>query len=198
MYGFVICEYEKVKKNFPEFASKMANLKASLIAKASADWSPLTYGGIAPKSGQFGETTIMPELFNGISAAYQPLPTWYQWFNGTGNQTIMAGAGTGSIIAEDYKIGLAGLAFLSKAIRISEFRMQIGDRKTPRINVEEAFAYNKPAIIFEQPFILDEEESYHLYAYVLTQGPQRIKLLGLQLNRVPNKLQTTNTGAAIT
>ncbi|GAG12669.1 unnamed protein product, partial [marine sediment metagenome] len=34
--------------------------------------------------------------------------------------------------------------------------------------------------------------------YCLTQGPARIKLLGLQMNRVPNKLQTTNTGAALT
>jgi hypothetical protein len=59
-------------------------------------------------------------------------------------------------------------------------------------------AYNKPAIVFEQPFILDEEEGFDLYAYVLSQGPERIKLLGLQMNRVPNKLQVTNTGVALT
>jgi len=198
MYGFVICEYEKVKKNFPEFAAKMAELRAALIQKATAKWSPLTFGGLQPQAGQFGETTVMPELFNGLQAAYQPLPTWYQWLNATGHQTVITGANTGGTIYEDYMIGLAGLAFLSKAIRVSEIRMQIGDKKIPRMNIEEAMAYNKPAIVFEQPFILDEEEGFDLYAYVLTQGPQRIKLLGLQMNRVPNKLQTTNTGAAIT
>jgi len=198
MYGYVICEYEKVREWMPEFAASMQKLKDDLITKASADWNPVKYGGMAPQAGQFGESTIIPGLFNGLQAAYQPLPTWYQWLNATGNQTIMTGTGTGGTIHEDYKIGLAGLVFLSKAIRISEIRLQIGDRKIPRINVEEAMAYNKPAIVFEQPMILDEQEGFSLYAYVLSQGPERIKLLGLEMNRIPNKLQVTNTGAALT
>lgn len=198
MYGFVICELEKVKETFPEFATKMAALKAQMVAKATADWAPLTFGGIAPKSGQFGESTIMPELFNGLMTAYQPMVTWDQWFNVIGHRTIITGANTGGTIYEDYMIGLAGIALLSKAIRITEIRMQIGDRKIPRLNIEEAFAYNKPAVIFEQPMILDEEEGFDLYAYVDCRGPQRIKMIGIQLNRVPNKLQVTNTGAALT
>jgi len=198
MYGYVICEYEKVRQYMPEFAATMQQLKNDLIAKASADWDPLTYGGIAPKSGQFGETTIMPNLFNGLETTYQPLISWYQWLEHTGSRTIMTGTATGGTIYEDYKIGLAGLVLLSKAIRISEIRMQIGDKKIPRMNIEEAMAYNKPAIVFEQPFILDEDTGFDLYAYVLSQGPERIKLLGLQLNRIPNKLQVTNTGVALT
>jgi hypothetical protein len=198
MYGYVICEYEKVKEEFPEFKSIMETLRTNLIAKAQADWAPKTFGGMSPMSNQFGESTIMSTLFNGISATYQPMTTWNQWLNGTGHQTIMTGAATGNTIYEDYKIGLAGLVFLDKAIRVAEIRMQIGDKKIPRMNIEEAFAYNKPAIVFEQPFILDEETSFDLYSYVLTRGPQRIKLLGLQMNRVPNKLQVTNTGAALT
>ncbi len=198
MYGYVICEYEKVRQWMPEFASAMAQLKSDLIAKASAEWNPLTYGGMQPKSGQFGESTVMPNLFNGLETAYQPLTSWYQWFEHTGSQTIITGTATGGTIYEDYMIGLAGLVFMSKAIRISEIRMQIGDRKIPRINIEEAFAYDKPAIVFEQPFVIDEETGFDLYAYVLSQGPERIKLLGLQMNRVPNKLQVSNTGVALT
>jgi len=196
--GFVICEYEKVKKTFPQFKAVLDTLESSLVSKALSDWDPLKYGGITPKAGEFGKTTIMPQLFNGLQAAYQPLTTWYQWFNAIGNQIIMTGAGSGATIVEDFKIGLAGLAFLDKAIRISEIKMQISDKKLPRINIEEAFVYNKPAIVFEDGYILDEETAFDLYAWVRTQGPQRIKLLGIQLNRVPNKLQVSNTGAAIT
>lgn len=196
--GYVICEYEKVKEQFPQFKQVMDTLETNLVAKAIADWDPLKYGGISPKAGEFGKTTVMPELFNGLQAAYQPLITWYQWLNATGHQTIMAGAGTGATIAEDYKIGLVGLAFLDKAIRISEIRMQIGDHKLPRMNIEEAFVYNKPAIVFEDGYILDEETGFDLYAWVRTRGPQRIKLIGIQLNRVPNKLQVSDTGAALT
>ena len=195
MYGYTICEYEKVKAGFPEFLNTMKSLKTQLIAKASAEWAPKTFGGMSPKAGQFGETTIMPELFFGQQAAQ--LTTWEQWFGSTGHQTILYGNATGNTIPEDYKLGVAGIALLSKAIRITEIKMQIGDRKIPRINIEEAFAYNKPAVVFEQGLVVDEEEGFDLYAYVQTQGPQLIKLIGLQLNRVPNKLQGTNTGTAL-
>ena len=197
MYGYVIMEYDRIKDEFPEFKTIMETLRTSLITKCQAEWSPKTFGGIAPKAGQFGESTIMPELFDGLATAYQPLTTWNQWLSATGSQTIIRGANSG-VIYEDYQIGLAGLVFLDKAIRIAEIRMQIADKKIPRINIEECMAYEQPAIVFEQPFILGEEGGFDLYAYVTCLGPQRIKLLGLQMNRVPNKLQVSNPGAALT
>lgn len=195
MYGYTICEYNKVKETFPEYKAIMENLKAALVAKANADWAPKTFGGMSPRAGQFGESTIMPELFRDIGNT--TLTDWNQWLTATGNQTILSGSNVG-VLYEDYKIGLAGICFLDKAIRISEIKMQIADRKIPRMNVEEAYVYKQPAIVFEQPFILDEESGFDLYAYVQSQGPQRIKLMGIQLNRVPNKLQVSNAGAALT
>lgn len=198
--SYVICEYEKVKQNFPEFKATMASLANQLRVQCTADWSPKTFGGLAPRSDQFGETTILPALFRDITMTAANagfMPTWEQWLTATGHQTIMSGSGTGGTILEDYKVGIAGLAFLDKAIRISEIKMQISDKKLPRINIEEALAYNKPAIIFEEGYILDEETGFDLYAYITTQGPQRIMPIGLQMNRVPNRLQVTNTGATL-
>lgn len=194
--GYVICEYETVKKDFPEFKAVMEALETAMVTKATADWDPLVYGGIYPKAGQFGKSTIMPQLFADMGGTR--LVTWEQELTATGHQTIMAGAGTGGIVVEDYKVGLVGLAFLDKAIRVSEIKMQISDKKLPRINVEEAMAYNKPAVVFEEGYIIDEETAFDLYAYVLSRGPQRIKLIGVELNRIPNKLQVTNPGAALT
>ena len=193
--GYIICEYDAVKKEFPEFQNTLQKLENEMILKASNDWAPLTFGGIAPKSGQFGETTIMPQLFQDMSGTR--FTTWDQYLSTVGHQTIIQGVNTGGVIPEDYKIGFAGLAFLDKAVRISEVKYQISDHKLGRVNIEEALAYEKPAIIFEDGFILDEETGFHLYAYVTTLGYQKISLLGLQLNRVPNKLQVTNTGAAM-
>ena len=84
-----------------------------------------------------------------------------------------------------------------RSINISEIKFQISDRKIGRINIEEAFAYENPAIIFEDGLILDEETGFTLYAYVLSRGDIRLCPIGFQLNRVPNKLMTTNTGAAL-
>lgn len=197
--GYVICEWEKVKTNFPEYQRMMSSLHTGLVAKANADWAPKTFGGMAPNSSQFGETTIIPALFRGdaqtVANAGQ-LATWNQYLGTTGHRTIMTGA-NGGIIYEDFKIGLAGFAFLDKSINISEIKFQISDRKIGRINIEEAFSYEKPAIIFEDGLILDEETGFTLYAYVLSRGDIRLAPIGFQLNRVPNKLMTSNTGAVL-
>ena len=198
--GFVICEYSKVKAEFPEYSSMMASLENSLRIKAAADWSPLSYGGTKPMAGQFGKTTIMPEMFVGYGGfgVGAQLTTWNQLLTTTGNATIIEGNSTGGSIPEDYKMGFAGIAFLDKAIKISEIKLQIGDKKLPRINLEEARAYQQPCVIFENGFIADEETGFELKGYVESLGYQRIKLIGMQLNRVPNKLQVSLTGAAIT
>ena len=196
MYGFIICEYEEVKKQFPEFREILESTRRALINKAVSDWAPLKYGGLTPKAGEFGESTIIPSLFKDITGT--TLVTWDQWFNATGAQTILSGAAPGNTIYEDYKVGWVGIAFLDPVVRVSEIRWQIGDKKYPRVNIEECFAYEFPCIVFEEGYILDEETSFELIAYVLTQGPQRVKLIGTQVNRVPNKLQITNTGAPLT
>ena len=235
MASFVICEYEKVRQEFPEFEAVMVKLRNDLIAKAEKDWNmpfagrrkiaeaaarqtklkglwgtTLTAPGpgldVDVDKGEFGETTILPPLFNGLMAAYQPLVTWHQWFNTTSalevaagrtpGITILTGAATGGRIQEDYKVGICGLLFLDKAIRVSEIKMQISDKKLVRANIEEVFGYNKPAVCFEEGYILDEEKSFDLYANVITQGPQRIKPLGLQVNKIKDKV-LTNTGAPL-
>ena len=194
-HGWVICEYETVKQGFPEFKATMDGLETALIAKAESDWAPYKFGGFDPKDKQFGRTTIIPALFNDITGAR--LVTWDQWLNATGHQTILAGANTGNTIFEDYKVGICGLAFLDKAIRVSEIKMQISDKKLPRINIEEALAYDKPAVVFEEGYVLDEKTGFELYAYVTTQGPQRILPIGFQVNKIKDKL-TTATGAPLT
>jgi hypothetical protein len=198
--GFVICEYEKVKSEFPEYRDMMANLEQSLRLKADADWAPLRYGGTKPMAGEYGKTTIMPEMFVGYGGfgVGTNLVTWNQNLTGTGSRVLIEGNTAGGTIPEDFKVGLCGIAFLDKAIKITEIKMQIGDKKLPRINLEEARVYNKPAVVFENGFVLDEEAGFELLGYVECRGYQRIKLLGMQLNRVPNKLQVSLTGAAIT
>lgn len=195
--GYVICEYEKVKEQFPAFRDVMSALEAGLIAQARKDWSSLGYTppGINPKSGEFGKSTIMPQLFNNMSATR--LVTWNQNLTALGHQTIMTGAGAGSTIAEDFKIGVCGLAFLDKSIRVTEIKMQISDKKIARINIEEILGYNKPAVVFEDYWLLDEKTGFDLYGYVEAVGPQRIKPIGLEVNKVPNKLQTSAPGAAL-
>lgn len=202
---YVICDYSQIKETFPEFQATMDALEDVMVKKAMADWSPLKYGGLNPKAGEFGKTTIMPELFQAgafDTGTLTLLTDWdSQWIGTTmtvpGNNTIMRGANAGNIY-EDYKIGIVGLEFCEPSSRISEIRMQISDKKLPRMNIQEAWGYKRPCIIWENGYVLDEETGFDLYAFCLAEGPAKIKLIGVQLNRVPNKLQSTNTGAALT
>lgn len=210
--GFVICEYGDVRAGFSEFKKTMDALRTTLIEKAEADWKPLTYTGrtkasfaalgVTPGPGlqvqsrTFGESTVIPALFSGMGMA-TALTTWVQFLTATGSQLVLTGAGTSHSIAEDYKIGMAGIAILDKAVKITEIKLQIGDKKLPRINIEEAMAYDEPAVIFEEGFILDEETAFDMLAYVQSIGYQKIKIIGLQLNRVYDKM-LTNPGSALT
>lgn len=198
--GLIICEYSKVKAEFPEYSSMMASLENSMRNMADSHWSPLTYGGTKPKAGQYGKSTIMPEMFVGYGGygVGTQLSTWNQFLTTTGDAVIIEGNNTGGSIHRDFMIGLAGIAFLDKAIKISEIKLQIGDKKLPRINLEEARAYEQPCVLFEDGFVCDEDTGLEVKGYVEARGYQRLKLIGMQLNRVPNKLQVSLTGAAIT
>ena len=154
-----------------------------MINKCNAEWAPRTMGYLTPAAGQYGRTSILPQLFDpnpttyggaafGATAAAANFPLapayWRQAFRATmanTHDTLIQGNRTGETMPEDWKVGWLGLAFPNKNQHITEIRFQIGDRKYGRINLEEMRIYNKPAIIFEEPFIIDEETSFHLYGY---------------------------------
>jgi hypothetical protein len=192
--GYVLCEYAKVKDAFPEYECTMEVLKQALIDKATSEWGPLRFGNLRPKAGQFGDTTINPNLF--ANAAGTRLSTWDQRITALGHQVLMQGVLVPNI-PEDYKVGLIGVSFLDKTQKITEIRMDISDKRLPRLNLEEMHGYDQPTVVFENGFILDEETGFTLMGFAESVGYTRIKLVGLQLNRVPNKLQVTNPGTTM-
>jgi len=187
----------------------MADLDAKMITKCNTEWKPKTFNvnmALSPGEGNYGRTTILPALFDDHSGNVMditggggdPNATWRQLFTVAGHQMIIQGCRAAETIPENMKVAWAGLAFPNKQQHVTEFRYQIGDRKYGRINIEEMQCYNKPAIIFEEGYILDEEESFHLYAFI--EGPiptahdgyagvhQRIVMLGATYYNVISKV----------
>jgi hypothetical protein len=186
--AFVLCEWESAKKEFPEFQKAFAELDARVVTKCLGDWDPKKFGYLTPTSEEFGRTTILPALFQDHTGLGVPLVHWRQRFTTAGHQLLIAGSGTGYILPEGFKVAWIGLMFPNKQQHITELRWQIGDSKYGRINIEEIKSYNKPALIFEEGFLINEEQSFDLYGYV--EGPiavdhegrtgidQRIVMLG--------------------
>lgn len=166
------------------------------MEKCNTDWKPRTPGWLVPRdaNAEYSRTTILPALFDGQAGAQ--LAHWRQQLTLTGHQTILAGTRAGSIIPEDFKIAWAGLAFPNKQQQISEIRFQIGDRKYGRINLEEMHSYKVPALIFEEGFIINEEQSYDLWGYVEGADYQRVVMLGACYVKYIDKL-LGNPGAVI-
>ncbi|GAH13221.1 unnamed protein product, partial [marine sediment metagenome] len=111
----------------------------------------------------------LPALFDDHSGNPMTSATWRQLFTVAGHQMIIQGARTGEAIPENFKIAWYGLAFPNKEQHITEIRWQLSNRKYGRINLEEMHLFNKPAVVFEEGLIIDEETSFELYGYV--KGP---------------------------
>ena len=207
--GYVFCELNSVQPSYPSFQRAFAALEAKAIASCTESWYPTktsqqAFGGLVTNAGQFGRTTIMPELFNDHSGVQ--MTNWRQLFTTAGHQTLITGTRTGNTIPEDFKIAWIGLAFPNKNEHITEVKWQIGDRKFGRIDLEEMLVTNKPAVVFEEGVLIEEEEAFDLYGYV--EGPipvahdnytgvhQRIVMLGAAYYKVVDKV-LGNCGAAI-
>lgn len=183
--SYIFCEWDSVQKEDRQFQEVFAKLENAMINKCNTEWAPKTFGRLTPAAGQYGRTSILPALFDpnpftyggaafgaiagaGVAPNNYPRPPayWRQAFSrGDLHQTLIQGNRVGETMPEDWKTGWLGLAFPNKNQHITEIRFQIGDRKYGRINLEEMRIYNKPALIFEEPFIIDEETSFHLYGY---------------------------------
>lgn len=196
--SYVFAEWHSVQKQAREFQNAFADLETRLITKCNLDWSPKTFNAalaLSPGLNNYGRTTILPPLFKGFAGTQ--LVHWRQHLTSTGHQTLLTGSAAGNTIPEDFKVGLIGFAFPNKQMNISEIKFQIGDRKYGRIDLEELHLYDKPALVFEEGFIIDEETSFELYGYVEHADYQRIVPLGFCCFKVIDKV-LGNTGSAIT
>lgn len=201
--GFIFCEWDSVKKEYPDFQRAFAELEQKVITSCNADWAPKTFGYLTPTANQYGRTSILPELFRGFGQTASSPPTadhyltdWRQHITSTGNQTLLTGVLDGDVIPEGFKIAWIGIAFPNTQMNISELKWQISDGKYIRVNTEELMNYSKPTLIFENGYVLNEEEAFELQGYVENAGYQRIVLLGAAYYETVDRV-LGNCGGAI-
>jgi len=172
--GYIFCELDSIQKTYPQFQAAIADLEAKMITKCATEWYPkLTpqqvYAKLRAEDDPFGRTTILPALFNDHSGNPMNSATWRQLFTVAGHQMLIQGNRAGNALPENFKVAWYGLAFPNKEQHLTEIRWQLSNKKYGRINLEEIHLYNKPAVIFEEGQIINEEESFDLYGYI--KGP---------------------------
>lgn len=175
--SYVICEWCSIQEAFPQFEEAVRKLDQKVLTKCMGEWQPKRPGYLKASGGEFGRTTILPAMFDDHNSLPMNVTrsllvggaTWRQFFTVAGHQQILAGVGASNTIPEDIKIALMGFAFPNKEQHITEIKMQIGDQKYGRINLEQMNLYKKPSLVFEEGYVLDEETGFDLTGYV--RGP---------------------------
>ncbi|MBW2560555.1 MAG: hypothetical protein JRE40_06825 [Deltaproteobacteria bacterium] len=171
----VIVEYQKVKREYPEFYKALEDTRSRAIAAAEDAWG-LKFGGMYPEAGQFGETPIRKPFFN-LGTTSGTAETWNFTLANTGWQTLID-----QTTIEDVYIGLVGWMFPSTVKRVSAIYVEAGPEKLPVVNVEgEIDLYDEPAIIYERGLVIPQETAVKVEVLANSTGPQIIKPLGFAL-----------------
>ena len=209
---YVIAEWQSLQEENSIFKNSFKKLEQKTILKCTNDWFPKktpqeACGYATPRSGeQFGRVPIPSGLFDDHSDA-QMSTTWRQSFTTSGHQTLMTGTNSGNVLPEDVKVAWIGIMLPNKDQMLTEIRYHIGDQKYGRLNLEEIHAYEKPAIIFEDGYIINEEEGFEMWGYIegpipiqatfITSAYQNIILIGACYYKQIDKF-LGNCGATIT
>lgn len=213
--GLIFCELDSVKKEYPDYQRAFADLEAKAVLSCTDKWFPKkspaeAFGLSTPNEDQFGETSILPALFDPNPAVYGGAPfggakvgaftipprDFRQYFSTKGHQVILQGSQPGETITKGFQIGWMGLMFIGKQMLITELRWQTSDSKKVRVNIEALHSYNKPALIFEEGHLLKEEQAFHLHGYVEEAYYQRVIPIGAAYFKVIDKV-LGNPGDAI-
>lgn len=192
---YQIYEAREIAEESPEYQKILDDFRADVQEIAATEFNK-PYGGMFPASDEFGETTILPKfLANGgaslvtfcqeldlTDALFNPSagtsPAWIDILNGTLDEDVMIGI-IGFVI-DPCKVGTD-----STTVDVTELRMEIGDKKFPRLNIEEIHGYEQPVLILEQGAMILPEKPYLLRGMIappgvsITSSAQRVVPIGV-------------------
>ena len=184
--SYIIAPLNKVKGEgaYPEFADVLRSVQDAAIARAKEIWKGYTQGGMYPGDNEFGicplraremATNVTSSTLSGTYSFKKNLAStgWHTLFNYS--------------VREEIIHAFAGFMITDEALRLLEFRVELGDRKYPIIDVQEAKGWGAFAILFKEDkgkeLIAQERTSFYVRGYVEATGYQTIIPLGLQLYR---------------
>ena len=190
---YVIAPLSDVKglNNYPEYIDALKAVEKAALARADVLWSGQAPGGLVPTGQQYGlgplrkNDMAVDTTDSTPSGSYSFRKTvtatgWVDTFNYTVRQDMIH-AFAGFLVADD-------------VLRITQFRMEIGDRRFPIWDIQEAFRYDKFAVILKTDqggeLVADPRTRVLMRTYFETVGLQRVVPLGLSLYRRPDLVIT--------
>lgn len=191
---FIIAPLSSVKGpgQYPEYQDALKSLQDSAFQQAKDLWDGAEPGGLLPGAKQFGIGPFRKNDMAGNTSDSAPSGTY------TYNATITAANAWRDIfnytVRNNMIHAFAGLAFTDDTLRAIQIRMEIGDRRFPIWDIQEAQIYGRFAVIFKEDqgkeLIARPQERVLIRIYVESTGVQRVVPLGFQLFRTSNLVLT--------
>jgi len=182
--SYIIAPLRLVKGEgaYPEFQDVMKAVQDAAINRAKEIWVGYSQGGMYPGDKEFGICPIRARemahdltsvTLSGTYSFRKNLAStaWHTLFDYT--------------VREDILHAFAGFMITDEVLRILELRFEIGDRKYPILDIQEAKGWGAFAILFKEDvgkeLIASEETSVYVRGYVESTGYQNFVPLGFQL-----------------
>lgn len=177
MGQYLICEYDKIAVEYPEFKDAMDEIESAATAKADDIWSPRTNGGLNPATDQYGQTTPAPNWFSQLDGTTRMTSFVLGAPGGTGWQYMLRGTTAGAV---DEDIIHFGIGFLIKGLwtdpvtdvegfwdfpEVKRLYMEIGKIKYGEIDIEAIIGYRNPVLIIKEGFVAPEKTKFSLKGY---------------------------------
>lgn len=182
--SFILAPWNRIKGDnaFPEFEQALADLEEAAIERAKEIWTGYNFGGVEPGEGEFGIRSIPAnEVANDVAA--QTLSGTYSY------KKNLASTGWHNLfnykVPEDVIHAFAGFGVTDEVLRLLQLRMELGDRKFPIIDIQEAKSWGGFMIVFKtdkgKELIQGPRRAVQVRGYVEATGYQTIVPIGLSL-----------------
>jgi len=166
------------------FLETLQAVEAATERRAKEIFEDLKFGELFPKEGEYAKVTLRPEMFLGIDDTALS-GTFRQNIDSTGWKTILHGDLTDrGPVGEKWVMGIAGIAILDSAVRLSQIQIRKGDRSYAIMDIED-INRGPVAILFKvkgdeiEDLVFDYSADFYLDAYAATTGYQTVKPIGI-------------------
>jgi len=190
---YVIAELDKIKGEgaYPEYEDVLRAVQDAAFQRAGDIWDGYEPGGLMPGPRQFGIGPLRKnDMANDVtdstpSGSYSftkaiAATAWQDIFNYTCRDNMIQ--------------AFAGFAITDQTLRVTQIRVEIGDRRFPIWDIQEAQLFGRYGIILKEDeakeLIVNPQERVLVRIYAESTGAQRVVPIGLQLFRTANLVLT--------
>lgn len=190
---FIWAPMKKVKGEgqYPEYEDVLKAVQDAALARAGEVWEGYSQGGLMPGAREFGIGPLRKNDMASDTSDSTPsgsysftkaiaATAWQDIFNYT--------------VRDNMIHAFAGFAFTDLSLRVSQIRIEIGDKRFPIWDLQEAQLYDRFALILKQDegkeLIANPQERVLVRIYAESTGDQRVVPLGLSLFRTANLVLT--------